>query len=530
MRNTWWVTRPKRNLISVPRCLTALATVAEGRIWTTRDKSRELEFESMLEISGLKAVGNRRDQGGGGARTYRAWMKSLGLLFMDKNGTLRLTVAGEALTNGSDPLPILRDQVLKYQFPSAFTNGGNSGVDSRFRVRPFILILQLLRDRRLGGYLREKQEIAQIVLCYGESNSQATVDDLVGRILRVRSGDLSHLNQEYLKKFASSRSQERSLEKLCANLADIANTMANWLGYTQLIQYEDGTWCISEGLSSYIDELLGAYVDLPLIPYPEDEERFQRSYGLTPGKKKDTRSFTTTGQVTSRVIAEDQVKLAWMNICSNRIVTKVSSKEISEVSARTGVDLITTERILSKYYPTGSAGLFMHEFAQKAFKSREEATSFEIATAEIFKEIFGFKAEHIGNIGRRPDVVVVSEEFEYGAILDAKAYSKGYSLRIGQRDRMRDYIENYNEYALSKDSLAFFAYVVSDYKDTMDAQILEVFLQNGVPGAAVTARDLIRLVEVHQDSPLTHGDFRSLFTLNRAITWKDIELLAKRSN
>ena len=84
-RNTWWVTRPKRSLPPVPRCLMAIALEAEGKVWKTTDKTTELTIDKNLELAGLKAKGKRRDQTGGGARTYRAWLKSLGLVFMVEN-------------------------------------------------------------------------------------------------------------------------------------------------------------------------------------------------------------------------------------------------------------------------------------------------------------------------------------------------------------------------------------------------------------------------------------------------------------
>ena len=40
-----------------------------------------LSFEDELEQKGLKRKGDRWDQGGGGGRTYLAWLQSLGLVF-----------------------------------------------------------------------------------------------------------------------------------------------------------------------------------------------------------------------------------------------------------------------------------------------------------------------------------------------------------------------------------------------------------------------------------------------------------------
>lgn len=110
MRNTWWVTRPKRYLGSVPRALTAIASISIGIPWSTPDKAVPLAIEDALETSGLKRKGTRRDRAGSGARTYRSWLKSLGLLFMDNQDQLQLTLAGEDLINGDHPYPSSNDK------------------------------------------------------------------------------------------------------------------------------------------------------------------------------------------------------------------------------------------------------------------------------------------------------------------------------------------------------------------------------------------------------------------------------------
>ena len=152
MLNYWWVTRPKRTLNSVPEVLACLSAVSlysewQGNIYT------HLAFEKALEDCGLKRAGERRDQGGGGGRTYYAWLSSLGLIFRhEATGQTMLTLAGEAIMDGKNPVAVLRDQVLKYQFPSPFSLSPASAkvrVHERFKIRPFRFLLKLLRDSRL---------------------------------------------------------------------------------------------------------------------------------------------------------------------------------------------------------------------------------------------------------------------------------------------------------------------------------------------------------------------------------------------
>lgn len=121
MINYWWVTRPKRKLDSIPQVLALFAKQAIDQVWNGQ-RTSHLSIEEALEESGLKRTGLRRDHTGGGGRTYMAWLKSLGLLFQQKETKeIKLTLAGEAIMNGESPVEILRDQIIKYQIPSSFS-------------------------------------------------------------------------------------------------------------------------------------------------------------------------------------------------------------------------------------------------------------------------------------------------------------------------------------------------------------------------------------------------------------------------
>ena len=84
MLNYWWVTRPKRKLSSVPDVLATFSEISLNEEWNGQ-RDTHLSFEDALEQSGLKRIGERRDQMGGGARTYKAWLASLGLIFIQES-------------------------------------------------------------------------------------------------------------------------------------------------------------------------------------------------------------------------------------------------------------------------------------------------------------------------------------------------------------------------------------------------------------------------------------------------------------
>ncbi len=165
MLNYWWVTRPKRKLDSIPAVLACCAAVAQSCEWQGNTYTH-LQFEEELEKRGLKRVGERKDQRGGGGRTYFVWLSSLGLVFIqEETGMVKLTLAGEAIVSGKQPEEVLKNQVLKYQFPSPFSlsvSSSKTRVTERFKIRPFRFLLKLLCDKRIGCYLTQ-EEVGRVV-------------------------------------------------------------------------------------------------------------------------------------------------------------------------------------------------------------------------------------------------------------------------------------------------------------------------------------------------------------------------------
>ena len=523
--NTWWATRPKRDIRGVVPILSVVVTHAEGRKWAHPDKRTELSIERALEDAGLKTRGTRRDQTGGGARTYRAWLKSLGLIFMDGEDRLWPTLAGEAILDGAAPLPILSKLVLSTQFPSAFTRTPQSAVDPRFQVRPFIFLLQLLTDPRIGGYLDEREDIAKVVICYAESNSQRCVDDVVERISALRSNGDSSLPDDYVSRFKSSRMKSTSFDTLISNLRDIANTFANQISFTQLVTVSAGRWEIAPGASEAAAAAIAEYRDVPLISHADDEERFQRRFGLPPGKSKDLRALGSEARsISGAAIVAREITTAFLSLASTRIITSITPDVVDEVASITGATSAEVERVLAKKFPAGGLDTFMTEYAALAFGSRERASAFEQATAAIFSSVFGFNTKHVGQQGIRPDVVISSPTDDFAAIIDAKAYGDRYSATHDHRNRMVAYIKNYEKYAIDDKPLAFFSYAVSDFKSTISNQLAGIEAEAGIPGSAITARDLIRMVERNKRKPYTHSELRRIFSSGRGLSSADLSL------
>ena len=517
MLNYWWVTRPKRKLNSIPEVLAAFSNVALSAQWTG-SRNVHIEFEDELERAGLKRIGERRDHSGSGGRTYQAWLSSLGLIFIqDCSGIPFLTLAGEAIMEGRSPVAVLKDQVLKYQFPSPF--GIKTHVSERFRIHPFVFLLRLLNDNRVS-YLTE-EEIAKVVITEASDETDRCFEHVINRIVAFRdSGDRS-LPNDFIDTHLPSTGRV-NLDHPYSHLTDTANTIMNWLEYTQLVYREDGKVRITPDRAGEVASIVNKHWSF--IPRPEDHEFFQRKYGIDPWHQKDTRNLLNTTTVTSRSIDMQRIRQAFIAYSIHRPIARVSSDIIQEIATRTGTDKLLVETVLFREYPHGAIGGFLSGYYEMAFKGRDEATEFEIATTSIFNDILGYNATHLGQTGSlsAPDVLLISDSNGYQAIIDNKAYSQ-YSITGDHHNRMvHNYIDGIGNYSSSGLPIGFFTYIAGGFINTIDRQIQSEVDECHIPGSGITVGNMIKLIEKHQECPYTHADLKRIFGLNRQVMISDL--------
>ena len=524
MINYWWVTRPKRKLNSIPEILAVFSTVSLDAQWQGSINLHRA-FEDGLEKASLKRVGERRDARGSGGRTYYAWLASLGLVFtQESTNKSYLTLAGEAIMQGRSPVEVLKNQVLKYQFPSPFSlspQSSKSRVNERFRIRPFRFLLRLLCDNRID-YLTN-DEIGKIIIVEAEKETDDCYEYIVKRIQAYREFGDQILEKDYFKKYAPSSGRVNP-EHPFSHLTDTANTLVNWLEYTQYIFREDGG--IVRILGEKRPEVEYILSTSPqFIDRPEEQEYFQRKYGLDPWHQKDTRNLANTRVVTSRMIDMQRIRQEFIAYSIHKPIRSISQDVICYVASRTGADNKLVENTLIETYPNGAISGFMTEYFEMAFKGTEEAVQFEIATAELFKEVFGFETKHLGQTGSKsaPDVLICSRDENYQAIIDNKAYSK-YSISGDHHNRMvHNYIENWSRYSNYSQPIGFFTYIAGGFGSQIDRQIQSIAEESNVHGSGITVSNVIKLVERNNTKPISHDEIRNLFTVDRQISIKDIE-------
>lgn len=521
MLNYWWVTRPKRKLNSVPEVLTVFSQLSLDQIWN-RQSGLQLTFESKLEESGLKKIGERRDQTGGGGRTYKAWLISLGLIFKyEKTNEIKLTLAGESIIAGDSPVLVIRNQILKYQFPSSFSISKGVDVNRRFKIRPFRFLLRLLSDERIG-YLTE-EEIAKIIIVEAENETKSCFESVVNRILRFRESGDNVLQLDFFELFSSSKNKSKKIQSF-DHLFSIANTFVNWLDYTQLISRNNGEIRIFDDRKQYVLNILSE--KSALIDRPENHEYFQRKYGVDNKHTKDTRDLSKEPNITSLTINENQIKNEFIKLSTKLLITKIDFEIANMISIKLGLNLELVERVLIKHYPYGAIGGFMSNYFEMAFRGRDNAIEFEKATNEIFSNIFKYNSTHVGAIGLTPDILLWSEEDDYQAIIDNKAYSD-YSITNDHKNRMlTNYIMNIDKYSKYNCQLAFFTYIAGGFNKNINTQLNEIVSKSGISGSVINVVNFIRLVEIYQIKPINHRFLKTLFSLNRQILASDLNSIA----
>lgn len=162
----------------------------------------------------------------------------------------------------------------------------------------------------------------------------------------------------------------------------------------------------------------------------------------------------------------------------------------------------------------------MTEYFEMAFRGRDDATEFELATVELFKNAFDLRAEHIGPIPLNPDVLVLSDAEGFIGIIDNKAYSK-YTINNDHRNRMiHNYIPRYStgqQYPLS-----FFSYISGGFGNSINSQVKLIVDEIGVHGSAISVSNIIKLVEIYPQKGYNHTNLRDILSLDRQVLLSDL--------
>jgi hypothetical protein len=157
-----------------------------------------------------------------------------------------------------------------------------------------------------------------------------------------------------------------------------------------------------------------------------------------------------------------------------------------------------------------------------AFDSRADR-DFEIQTIALLVNEIGFEGCHLGG-SRRPDGIIYKDT--QGIIIDNKAYSEGFTLPIGEQDKMRRYIEENQERdaAITPNrwwlnfpldvSVFSFLFISSFFSTDISTKLNQLSLRTKAQGGAINVQNLLLLAEEIKSGRKTHVDFFTILKRN----------------
>ena len=492
-RTAWMFPRNIRRI--EPWKIAQIAALVQDRIQTAEwagNQEVQNYFTKALESAGLKRPGTQYHIKSGGARTYLAQLRALGVAF-GRKGRLYLTRAGHDLAVGERPLPILRSLLLRMQYPSAYSSGRNVDIDPGIRVKPCVFVLQLLQLPGLSGYVRESELIIPVVLGHNHG-CVAACGDLIAQ---TREG---RLTIEAAVAGKVEESLPRSREPF-ANARDIANTLKNWMLAAALLVEEesaDGSKVLSvaPGIGQLVDDALDRVDEF--IDSPDNEESYQRAYG-SYDRSKDTRNLEVPSERPLR--PDEPVILAeFYRLCGEKQTHDVPESFYRQLEEAYGFRRSRVAEVIEPYVAR-SLDFFEARFLQLATGGTRTALEFERAVTTVLSENFRLSALHCGQKKRpnsRPggyaDVLVLQGGPPDIGLLDAKAIRE-YSLPIDDLRAMQaTYAPNATELTAGAGEVKWCGYIAGGYSQGIDRRLDQLSREVGVPIAAISAHALLRAV------------------------------------
>lgn len=470
--------------------LRALVVASElGTTWGGA-QDQQNKFAQLLEEYGLKKGGEQKDRNSGGPRTYESQMSLLGLLYKDGAGRLKLTQAGEDLVAFNDTAKTFEYQVLKAQFPSAYSMSHGVGLDRSIKIRPFIFLLKLAADIELNG-LSDKDMVVPVI--FGRNSN--TFDQCKSLILKLRKEGVESVIPDD-DTIRTNKTRLNSYQQRLSDIHDIANTFKNILESSGVadLRMIDGEARVfpRNGIEQSILEIDA----LPFIDFeglPKDQATFQ--YGKRYGAVKDTRRIFMPEKAPELLSKSGLIYQKFLQ----EVGVPVSQSELDSFTSKISTEFrIPKETVMRSLEPvllnaehfTGSKLL---ELSRGGLKSAE---GFEKIVAKIFELDFGYSADWTGRVHRKKtgghmDVFVVEVGRNLCGIIDTKSMN---SYDLPHQDvakAITTYIDAASELYGSRNlELSFVGYVSHLIGPGAKTRALDIYREKNVPISLISAYGL----------------------------------------
>ncbi|MCK9331261.1 MAG: hypothetical protein M0Q94_15400, partial [Candidatus Cloacimonetes bacterium] len=401
------------------------------------DASTQQAMYSLLDEMGLKRKAETRDKNPGGMRTYFSQLECLGLIFKKQDGSFGLTLAGQAMCNGDNPLQVLQYLLLRHQYPSSYGLGQNVRIDPRMKVKPFLFILKLLNDTRLDCTLSDID--VQIPVIFG--HTWDCYDFCVEKILQLRqTGEIIDVLDSPASDLYTPRGSSDCCKAL-ANVKDIANTAMNYLMAADFVETNNQTTPRTYSFNQNYEQIFSDIFDAEwnkFIENPDSRESFQRSLGRNLNQKDTRKEEDTKAKKLSGAETIIQIKyIEYINshpFLGDSISNFISSIQQYGFKSDSIADVI-------KPFQAKKDSLEETAYLEYANSGGTKSNEFEQATTNLLVELGFTKSAWIGRRksqknwrGNFPDVWIQPEGTRECGMADTKATS---AYALGHADMLK---------------------------------------------------------------------------------------------
>ena len=467
-------------------------------------KNRQKTLSNQLENQGLKNDYGSRDINPGGMRTYVAQLESLGLIFRDKHRRYNLTLAGEDLLKVGDITKLMQTQLIRYQYPSAYSRAKKVGIHPKIEVRPFSFLLKLCRDIDLDGL--SSAEFA-IPVVYGHAEKDFEL--CKAKILKTRdSGDISVLFDAQtdidLLYSPNRQTSYQDIDKSISYIKDIGSTMKSHLLSNWLISRdeESGRFKVSDATIPLINSL-----NKEKFLKFDNYESFLRKFGRGE-KQKDIRNCNQRPSTDSLTIEERSITYLFHELARSRIIKTIDS-QLLKIFTEKGYKPQIVREVVEPMLPYADK-----EFAESFIRSAKgDANQFEIATTQIFEEL-GFDARRVGNLhgadhSRYTDILLVLSD-ETVVVIDNKASASKVSLGVNDIRRLKDHSINFQSIeGLENIKAIGCVYVGPKFSSNIGKFCRDAQSKVNLPVGVLTASHLLRILDKFRLGETTTEDIKN---------------------
>lgn len=499
-RTIWMFPRNKRKLKPLEMVLQLRAYISSGgKSGLLKKQKRQDSFSKALNAHGLKKGGVLEDRRSGGARTYEAQFKALGLIYF-RNGRLELTQEGQALADGTgSPAEIVQRRVVFFQYPSPYSLGSGVNMDKSVRIRPFAFLLELAADEDVDG-LSVEEMIVPILY----ARSDRDFSDCKQSVLTARALGLRAVVKDD-SRIRTKKTAGRTYEQRLSDLKDIANTFKNAMESVGLVSPS-----ATLGTARFLPtpralELVGQAKNLALLDFtkPDDTQNMRR-YGKRPDSLKDTRKICAPSGCPKPACPEETVQELFLQRISATATEQQVSEFIEEMGEKFAVSALQVRHYLGDLLqkPERYAWSRLVGLAKGGLSTAGE---FEKQVGTIFREDAGFVVAFTGQ--RKPkveraggfsDLYVATPDGLSCGLVDAKS-TEIYGLPHQDIAKMtQTYIPSVDELSgegPTRPELAFVAYVSHTISKGAEKRAKHLHAVGGVPVVLCSVYGLNRLRE-----------------------------------